>query len=198
MRAWGAVIAAGGLMASRQVPRHPRAEDESPFVGLRYSGVAASGTRNPTTPLCSIRLPTPTVPWESEAHRPGGHRTDPGGLFVSHTFFERNALKKIILAIAVAAVATMAFVGSASAGVARYQTQTATFTATTPYGRAAVAARLDTRLHGHAQPVNRQHVHGHRQGLPRQRRVLRQRDDQRHVHRQLGHLHGGYAAYLAS
>ena len=30
-------------------------------------------------------------------------------------------MKKIILAVAVAAVATMAFVGSASAGVARYQ-----------------------------------------------------------------------------
>ena len=37
-------------------------------------------------------------------------------------------MKKIILAIAVAAIATVAFVGSASAGVARYQTQTSTLT----------------------------------------------------------------------
>lgn len=37
-------------------------------------------------------------------------------------------MKKIIVAIAVAAVATIAFVGSASAGVARYQTQTSTLT----------------------------------------------------------------------
>lgn len=37
-------------------------------------------------------------------------------------------MRKIILAVAVAAVATMAFVGSASAGVARYQMQTSTLT----------------------------------------------------------------------
>ncbi len=41
-------------------------------------------------------------------------------------------MKKIILAVAVAAVATMAVVSSASADVARYQTQTLTFTATQP------------------------------------------------------------------
>jgi hypothetical protein len=41
-------------------------------------------------------------------------------------------VKKLILAIAVAAVATIAFVGSASAGVARYQTQSMTITAVQP------------------------------------------------------------------
>lgn len=41
-------------------------------------------------------------------------------------------MRKIILAVAVAAVATMAFVGSASADVARYQTQSMTITAVQP------------------------------------------------------------------
>ena len=44
-------------------------------------------------------------------------------------------MKKIILAVAVAAVATMAVVSSASAGVARYQSQTATFTVSQPAGQ---------------------------------------------------------------
>ena len=43
-------------------------------------------------------------------------------------------VKKIFLALAVAAIATMAVVSSASAGVERYQTQTATFTVTQPAG----------------------------------------------------------------
>ena len=43
-------------------------------------------------------------------------------------------MKKIILAVAVAAVATMAVVSSASAGVARYQTQSMTITAVQPEG----------------------------------------------------------------
>jgi hypothetical protein len=43
-------------------------------------------------------------------------------------------VKKIILAVAVAAVATMAVVSSASADVARYQTQSMTITAIQPYG----------------------------------------------------------------
>ena len=43
-------------------------------------------------------------------------------------------MKKIILAVAVAAVATMAVVSSASADVARYQTQTFTITAVQPEG----------------------------------------------------------------
>jgi hypothetical protein len=44
-------------------------------------------------------------------------------------------LRKIILAVAVAALATMAIVSSASAGVSRYQSQTATFTVTQPAGQ---------------------------------------------------------------
>ena len=43
-------------------------------------------------------------------------------------------MKKIILAVAVAAVATMAIVSSASAGVTRYQTQSMTITAVQPEG----------------------------------------------------------------
>lgn len=43
-------------------------------------------------------------------------------------------MKKIILAVAVAAVATMAVVSSASADVARYQTQSMTITAVQPEG----------------------------------------------------------------
>jgi hypothetical protein len=43
-------------------------------------------------------------------------------------------VKKIILAVAVAAVATMAVVSSASADVARYQTQSMTITAIQPEG----------------------------------------------------------------
>ena len=41
-------------------------------------------------------------------------------------------MKKIILAVAVAAIATMAVVSSASADVARYQTQSMTITAVQP------------------------------------------------------------------
>jgi hypothetical protein len=44
-------------------------------------------------------------------------------------------VKKIFLAVAVAAVATMAVVSSASADVARYQTQTFTITAVQPEGQ---------------------------------------------------------------
>ena len=47
-------------------------------------------------------------------------------------------MKKIILAIAVAAVATMAVVSSASADVARYQTQSMTITAVQPKDRRPV------------------------------------------------------------
>lgn len=43
-------------------------------------------------------------------------------------------MKKILFAVAVAVLATMAVVSSASAGVERYQTQTATFTVTQPAG----------------------------------------------------------------
>jgi len=43
-------------------------------------------------------------------------------------------LRKIILAVAVAALATMAIVSSASAGVPRYQTQSMTITAVQPEG----------------------------------------------------------------
>ena len=43
-------------------------------------------------------------------------------------------MKKIILAVAVVAVASMAVVSSASAGVARYQTQSMTLTAVQPEG----------------------------------------------------------------
>lgn len=43
-------------------------------------------------------------------------------------------MKKISLALAIAAIVTMAVVSSASAGVERYQTQTATFTVTQPAG----------------------------------------------------------------
>ena len=43
-------------------------------------------------------------------------------------------MKKIILAVAVAAIATMAVVSSASAGVERYQTQSMTITAVQPEG----------------------------------------------------------------
>ena len=43
-------------------------------------------------------------------------------------------MKKIILAVAVAAIATMAVVSSASADVARYQTQSMTITAVQPEG----------------------------------------------------------------
>ena len=44
-------------------------------------------------------------------------------------------MRKIILAVAVAALATMAIVSSASAGVSRYQSQTAAFTVTQPAGQ---------------------------------------------------------------
>ncbi len=43
-------------------------------------------------------------------------------------------MKKFILAVALAAVASMAVISSASAGVERYQLQTATFTVTQPAG----------------------------------------------------------------
>ena len=43
-------------------------------------------------------------------------------------------MKKIILAVAVAAVASMAVIASASAGVERYQTQSMTITAVQPEG----------------------------------------------------------------
>ncbi len=43
------------------------------------------------------------------------------GIDLPHTFFERNRMKKIILAVAVAAVASLAVASFASAGVARYQ-----------------------------------------------------------------------------
>ena len=43
-------------------------------------------------------------------------------------------MKKISLVLAIAAIATMAIASSASAGVERYQTQTATFTVTQPAG----------------------------------------------------------------
>ena len=43
-------------------------------------------------------------------------------------------MKKFILAVAVAAVATMAVVSSASAGVERYQMQSMTITAVQPEG----------------------------------------------------------------
>jgi hypothetical protein len=44
-------------------------------------------------------------------------------------------VKKIFLAVAVAAVASTAVIASASAGVERYQSQTATFTVTQPAGQ---------------------------------------------------------------
>jgi hypothetical protein len=43
-------------------------------------------------------------------------------------------VKKLILAVAVAAVATMGIVSSASAGVERYQMQSMTITAVQPEG----------------------------------------------------------------
>ena len=43
-------------------------------------------------------------------------------------------MKKLILAVAVAAVATMGIVSSASAGVERYQMQSMTITAVQPEG----------------------------------------------------------------
>ena len=46
----------------------------------------------------------------------------------------RNRLYAVAVAVAVAAVAAFMVVGTSSADVARYQTQTATFTATQPYG----------------------------------------------------------------
>src|SRR6478752_2969988 len=58
-------------------------------------------------------------------------RTHPGGLLsIPHDLEEH--LRKIILAVAVAALATMAIVSSASAGVPRYQTQSMTITAVQP------------------------------------------------------------------
>jgi hypothetical protein len=61
-------------------------------------------------------------------------------------------VKKIILAVAVAAVATMAVVSSASADVARYQTQTMTFTAVQPEG--AVGQWNDVWTHTYNVTLN--------------------------------------------
>jgi hypothetical protein len=61
-------------------------------------------------------------------------------------------MKKIILAIAVAAIATIAFVGSASAGVARYQTQSMTITAVQP--KDAVGQWTDIWTHTYNVTLN--------------------------------------------
>ncbi len=71
-------------------------------------------------------------------------------------------MKKIFLAVAVAAVATMAVVSSASADVARYQTQSMTITAVQPEGAVGQwDERLDAHLQRRAEPVRRL-VLGHR------------------------------------
>jgi hypothetical protein len=56
------------------------------------------------------------------------------GFCQSDTIWREYSLKKIILATAVAALASLAIIASASAGVSRYQTQTAKFTVTQPAG----------------------------------------------------------------
>jgi hypothetical protein len=61
-------------------------------------------------------------------------------------------VKKIILAVAVAAVATMAVVSSASAGVERYQTQTLTITAVQPEG--AVGQWTNVWTHTYTAELN--------------------------------------------
>jgi hypothetical protein len=61
-------------------------------------------------------------------------------------------VKKIILAVAVAAVATMAVVSSASADVARYQTQTLTITAVQP--KDAISQWTDVWTHTYNVTLN--------------------------------------------
>src|SRR3954447_16501280 len=61
-------------------------------------------------------------------------------------------MKKVILAVALAAIATVAVVTSASAGVERYQTQTATFTVTQPAGQ--VGQWLNLWTHDYKVTVN--------------------------------------------
>ena len=76
-------------------------------------------------------------------------------------------MKKIILAVAVAALAIMAVASSASAGVERYQSQTATIHRDVhPAGQGEPVGRTcgRTTYHGHRQPVRR-HVHGYRHGV---------------------------------
>ncbi len=73
-------------------------------------------------------------------------------------------MKKFLLAVAVAAVATMGIASSASAGVERYQTQTMTITAVQPEGAVTSGQHLDAHLQRHAEPVRRlvQGRHGRR------------------------------------
>ena len=61
-------------------------------------------------------------------------------------------MKKIILAVAVAAIATMAVVSSASAGVERYQTMSMTITAVQPEG--AVGQWTNTWTHTYNVTLN--------------------------------------------
>jgi hypothetical protein len=65
---------------------------------------------------------------------------------------EGITVKKIFLALAVAAIATTAVVSSASAGVDRYQTQTAMFTVTQPAG--AVGQWDNVWTHAYKVTVN--------------------------------------------
>jgi hypothetical protein len=58
---------------------------------------------------------------------------------------KRETMKRWIFAVAIAAVASVMVAATASADVARYQTQTATFTATTPYGQVGQWEHVWTR-----------------------------------------------------
>ena len=99
-------------------------------------------------------------------------------------------MKKIILAVAVAAVATMAVVSSASAGVARYQTQSMTITAVQPEG----AVGQWTNVWTHTYNVTLNPCDGSFSGtgsLERHaQRPLQHRDDHGPPRRERRQLHG--------
>ena len=74
------------------------------------------------------------------------------GFCQSDTIWREHFLKKIILAAAVAALASMAIIASASAGVQRYQTQSMTITAVQPEG--AVGQWTNVWTHTYNVDVN--------------------------------------------
>ena len=98
-------------------------------------------------------------------------------------------MKKIILAVAVAAVATMSIVSSASADVARYPTQTMTLTAVQPEGAVGQLNNVWTHTYNvDAEPV-RQLVLGQRHAWGTLNGPYRHRDDRRPPRRERRQLH---------